>query len=137
VGRRGWILIVGVVLLMAAVTASLAPAPQEGDGGDGDQAAPPATRPADDRPPGRTREIALDAARNPATEEVARGTHVVLRVSVSSAAEVAVPGLGLTGFAEPGTPAVFDLLAERTGRFDIMVEAAEGEPRRAGTLVVR
>ena len=135
-GRRGWILIVGVVLLMAAVTASLAPAPEEGDDGGGDEA-PPATRPADDRPPGRTREIALDAARNPATEEVARGTHVVLRVSVSSAAEVAVPGLGLTGFAEPGTPAVFDLLAERTGRFDVMVEAAEGEPRRAGTLVVR
>jgi hypothetical protein len=135
VGRRGWILIVGAVLLMAAVTASLAPAPRETDDGRSDQP-PPATRPPENRAPGAVRELAIDA-RRPATEEVARGTHVVLRVSVPSAGEVTVPGLGLTGFASPGTPAVFDLLAERTGRFDVMLEAAEGEPRRAGTLVVR
>jgi hypothetical protein len=136
VGRRGWILIVGVVLLMAAVTASLAPAPQEGNDGGAEPVAPTVPGPDDPRP-GKTREITLDAAQDPVTEEVAHGTHVVLRLRVPAASQVAIPGLGLTAFAEPDTPAVFDLLAERTGRFDVIVEAAEGEPRRAGTLVVR
>ena len=133
--RRACILIAAAVLLMAAVTASLMPAPREGtdDGGD---AAPPATQPAPSRPPGDDRELEMDVAR-PATEEVARGTHVILRVSAPAAGEVTIPRLGLSGFVEPRTPAVFDLLAEETGRFDVLVRPAEGKPRRAGTLVVR
>jgi hypothetical protein len=134
VRRRGWILIVGAVLLMAAVTASLTPAPREGD--DGGEAPPATTQPAPGTAPGEARELRMDAAR-PATEEVARGTHVVLEVSVPRPGQVAIPRLGLTGFAHPGTPAVFDVLAERTGRYDVTLAPTGGEPRRAGTLVVR
>ena len=129
--RRGWILIVAAVLGAAAVTAALAPAPRDDEAAD--EAPPPPTEP---QRRGTTRELDFNAT-SPAVEEVARGTHVVIRVQAPRPAEVTIPALGLSGFVEPRAPAVFDILADRTGRFDITIAAAEGEARRAGTLVVR
>ena len=124
--RRGWILVVAAVLGLAAITAALAPSPREEEASD---EPPPRSAP-------ETRRVEFNAT-SPAVEEVARGTHVVIEVQTTRPAEVAMPALGLSGFAEPRTPAVFDVLANRPGRFDVTVAATEGEARRAGTLVVR
>jgi hypothetical protein len=129
--RRAMLLFAAVVLGLSAVIASLSSTP----GGDSRQdvsVRTPAERP---QPTGPTRELTFDAAR-PRTRSVARGTHVVIRIATPEPGEVAIPPLGLSGTAAPGTPASFDVLAERPGRFDIGFAAVAGATRRAGTLVV-
>ena len=102
-------------------TASLppvAPAPRA-------SAAPPVTV-AFRHPPGRTAPV----------RPVRNGAHVVVRVQAQVAGNVEIGGLGLVQPVTPGTPAVFDLLASRSGRFEVSLVSVAGERSRLGVLDV-
>jgi hypothetical protein len=129
--RRRVLLLAALVLGTAALIASLS-TPQ---GGGSDNDSPPGPSQTTTEAAEPTRELRLDVTRR-SIITIARGSHVVLRVEVPEPGEVAIPELGLTGNAAPGTPARFDVLAERTGRYDLIFVPAGGESRRAGTLVV-
>jgi hypothetical protein len=59
-------------------------------------------------------------------------------VEVETPGMVTIPKLGVSAAAEATTPARFDLLADKAGRYAIEFEPAAGdESRRAGTLVVK
>ena len=47
-----------------------------------------------------------------------------------------MPGLGLVQAVEPGTPAVFDVLATRPGRYDVAFEPVVGRAVRIGRVIV-
>jgi hypothetical protein len=128
--RRRLLLLAALALGVSALIASLSAAPP--DGSDGDPA--PSTTAESPARTGPTRKLALNAAR-PETQRVARGTHLVLSVEVPGPGEVSVPELGLSANAEPGTPAAFDILAEREGSYDVAFVPAGGETRRAGRRV--
>ena len=56
---------------------------------------------------------------------------------VKSKGQVTIPRLGLTGAADPLTPARFDVLVNSEGRYPIeFLPAGSDEPRAAGTIVV-
>jgi hypothetical protein len=130
--RRRVLLLAALVLGTSALIASLSAPRDRGSGGE-----PPAGAPTTTAPSARpTPEARLDAAR-PGVVTVARGSHVVLQVEVPEPGEVAIPRLGLTASGQPGTPARFDILAERTGRYGVEFVPTGAASRRAGTLVVQ
>ena len=73
----------------------------------------------------------------PPVRAVRRGSHVVVRVEAQIAGDVELLGLGLTAAVTPGTPAVFDLLATRAGRYEVSLLSIAGERTRLGLLEVR
>ncbi len=84
--------------------------------------------------------IELDTGDKPTEERVKAGTHVILRVrATESTGEVALRERGVSGVvrpAEPGTPAVFDLLLEQPQRFDVLFTPTNGETQKVATIVV-
>lgn len=131
--RRALILF-AVVLGMTALVASIAPAPRKDD-----SAEPPPPPPAQaDRERSAPRRIAFAAggSRRPPEERVRRGEHVVVEVRAERPGEAALEGLGLLQPVAPRTPAVFDLLASRAGRYAVTFRPAAGRPAPLGTLVV-
>lgn len=138
---RRALLLFAVVLGLAAITASVSRP--------GDQAreAAPATG-ASERPrptieprpeeAGATvpaEPVALDVAA-PARKRVIVGQAVTLEVSVDEPGQVEIPTLGLNAYAEPLTPARFELLLRRTGRHRVVFRASgEEQGTRAGTVI--
>lgn len=84
---------------------------------------------------GRLRRSTLAAdARRPTTVTVARGDQLLLRVAAATADQVEIEGLGQVQPVQPGTPALFDLLADRPGLFAVrLVDSG----RRVGSIRVR
>jgi hypothetical protein len=81
-------------------------------------------------------EITLDASRKP-TRRVSVGQAATVVVEVDQPGQVEIPELGLTGAAEPLTPARFEIFASQPARYAISFTPAESdEPVDAGTLVV-
>jgi hypothetical protein len=74
---------------------------------------------------------------DPPVRRVALGRHVVVTVVARRPGDVEIQGLGQIRSAEPGTPAVFDLLLDRPGRFGLVFDPVNGKPFRAGALNVR
>lgn len=65
------------------------------------------------------------------------GRRVVLTVRSAELGGITLEGLGRVEPVNPGTPAVFDLLPDRAGEFEVRFEpAGKGEPRQIGMLVV-
>lgn len=135
---RRALLLFAIVLGVAAVGASLAPAPQPRD-------ERLAERPAESEPPRSApappvtgpRELRFEVSDGePARHELAAGRHAVMTVAAEEPGEVAIAGLGLTGYAVPGTPAVFDVIPEIAGRYEIDFTPVEGRARTVGLLVV-
>jgi hypothetical protein len=84
---------------------------------------------------GRLIEATLNAStRHPERVEAQRGDQVALTVRSASPGQVEIPAFGLIDDVEPGAPARFNLLPERTGSFDVRL-AGSGRP--IGRLVVR
>jgi hypothetical protein len=128
--RRG---LIAFALVLAAVTA--AAALSSTGGGDSGGAGPAAAaRPAG--PPPVVVDFRHPAAKQVPERPVRLGSHVILHVSAAVTGTAEVDGLGLVQPVEPATPAAFDLLATRPGRFDVTVVPAGGERTRVGTLVV-
>lgn len=81
-------------------------------------------------------DLEFDASENESMRLPA-GDAATVRVSVDEAGSVEIPDLGLSAPADPVTPARFDVLASRPGRYPLIFSPAGGgasEP--AGRLVV-
>jgi len=66
------------------------------------------------------------------------GEAATLEVAVDEPGTVEIPDMGLSAAAEPVTPARFDVLATRPGRYELLFTPAGGdrESEPAGRLVV-
>jgi len=73
----------------------------------------------------------------PERETIEREARAILTVTATESGVVQIEGLDRLAPAEPGTPAVFDLVADRPGRFEIVFMPTDGLDRHAGTLIVR
>jgi hypothetical protein len=130
---RRVILLIAVILGVTAVAASLAPAPRSTQA---PSTAPPsqtATTPprAPATPP--TIAFAAPSPKRPPVRTVRAGDHVVVEVDTATAGEASIPALGLSGSAEPGTPATFDVIVP-AGRAPIMFAPTLGPSQTIGTL---
>jgi len=130
---RRVILLIAVILAVTAIAAALAPAPHTTQG---PSTAPPsrtatAPPPAPATPPTIT--FAVPAAKHPPVRTVRAGEHVVVEVAAATAGQASIPALGLSGSAEPGTPAMFDVIVP-AGRAAITFEPTLGSPETIGTL---
>ncbi len=134
---RRALLLFAIVLGLAAVVMTLS--------------GPSATKPAKTAPsvtrtptarPGpaaqRTLELVFDSAHAPVTHRLPVGRPATVTVRVQEPGTVDLRGLGLTAPAEPGTPARFDVLADREGRHAVTLTPPDGtQGRTVGTLVAR
>ena len=80
-------------------------------------------------------DLEFDASENEAMRLPA-GDAATVRVSVDEAGSVDIPDLGLSAPADPVTPARFDVLANRPGRYRLVFTPAGGVAEPAGRLVV-
>lgn len=128
--RRALIAFVLVFVGVAAI-ASVS-APEEG----GDAPATSGPRPRALAPDAVTVALRHPVEGPPPVRTVRGGAHVLLRVQAGAAGNVEIPGLGLIEPVAPGTPAVFDLLATRPGRYDVSLSSVAAERSKVGTLVV-
>ncbi len=72
----------------------------------------------------------------PRTRRVESGRATTVRVHVESAGQVQIRGLGQSSDADEVTPARFDLLPSRPGRYPVeFIPAAGDTPEPVGTLV--
>ena len=74
----------------------------------------------------------------PRTHRVELGQPATVLVDVETPGQVEIPSLGLTGVAEPLTPAMFEVLETAPGSHPILAEpvASGAPPVRIGTLEV-
>ena len=138
---RRALLLFAIVLGMAALVASLsrpidnphrqAPPPRPVTGAE--TVAPrPAPASARDLPRTVTFEAAADQSRRMRAGEAA-----TIEVAVNEPGSVEIPNMGLTAAADPVTPAQFDVLATRPGRYRLLFTPAGRESSEpAGKLVV-
>ena len=144
---RRALLLFAIVIGLAAIAASLSRS------GDDEASRPPAqattttTTEPEPAPEASPREdttavaedgdtIELNAAEDD-TRRLEAGRSVSIEVAVVDPGQVSIPLLGLTGAADPLTPARFDVLVNSEGRYPIeFTPAGSGEPRSAGTIVV-
>ena len=122
----------GVAALAATINPRQAEPPRD------DRKTSETTGPRTSPPVAETFRLRFDARSSPPTRTVPRGAHVVLRVIVPEPGQVTIAGLDQALPAEPDTPALFDLLPSRAGRFEVTFGPADdGRERTVGTLAVR
>jgi hypothetical protein len=139
---RRALLLFAIVLGMAALVASLS-RPIEQRGADTTPTTPrepgPATatpRPGSGPAPELPTAVSFQAADNQSRKLLA-GDAATVEVAVNEAGTVEIPDMGLSSPADPLTPAHFEVLASRPGRYRLIFIPARGErPRPAGRLVV-
>ena len=136
---RRALLLFAIVLGLAAIATSVSRPPDRRD-----KAQEPAeTAPVASAGPGAATPLELTfkplrAATKPPTERLDAGTPATVIVEVDEPGLVEIDGLGLTGAAEPLTPARLDVLTGDEERHPVRFRpAATGEPRTIGTLEVR
>ena len=140
---RRALLLFAIVLGMAALVASLSRPIEDrrGESTTPTETAPGPETAAPGPPTGGTAElpktVVFEASRNE-SKKLEAGTAATVEVEVSEAGTVDIPDMGLTDAAEPTTPAQFDILATRPGRYPLLFTRAGGEQTAepAGTLVV-
>jgi hypothetical protein len=133
---RRALLLFAIVLGLAAIAASIS-RPANVD----DEPPPAETTPTPSvtAGPGRgePQTISFNAG-DPRARALEAGRAASVTVAVEAPGMVEIPALGVSAAAEPLTPARFDVLSPRSGRYKItFVPAAGDEARTAGTLVVR
>jgi len=139
---RRALLLFAIVLGLAAVAASVSRPPEETSDRAERPASPPATNTertptvAPGTAPGPGLELSFDAELEQ-TRRLATGQPATVLVEVDEPGQVEIPDLGLSGFAEPLTPARFELFVSDPGRHEITFTPVAGdEPGVAGSLVV-
>jgi hypothetical protein len=135
---RRALLLFAIVLGMAALVASLSRPVDQRKADTAPSERPPTTPPVAGPAPGSSPAPAVefDAARNRSVRLPA-GDAVTIEVSVAEAGSVDIPDLGLSAAADPVTPARFEVLPTRPGRYELLFTPAGGEPSEpAGRLVV-
>jgi hypothetical protein len=90
-------------------------------------------------PPGageRPRTVAFEAPERE-SRKLSAGEAATIEVAVPEPGNVEIPDMGLTAAADPVTPARFDVLATRPGRYRLVfTPAGEDRAEPAGSLVV-
>ena len=80
--------------------------------------------------------LSFDAAENE-TMRLRAGRAATVEVAVEEPGSVEIPGMGLSATADAVTPARFDVLASRPGRYELLFTPAGDNPSEpAGRLVV-
>ena len=132
---RRALLLFAIVLALAAVAASVSN-PRD-DSGDSDKAEPLSVPGASAEARAVESESAVDFnVDRPRTRRVESGRATTVRVHVESAGQVQIRGLGQSSDADEVTPARFDLLPSRPGRYPVeFIPAAGDTPEPVGTLV--
>ncbi|MGH2848722.1 MAG: hypothetical protein ACRDL0_22430 [Thermoleophilaceae bacterium] len=142
---RRALLLFAIVLGLAAIAASVSRPPEQSTD-QAERAAPPPSTEREPEPeptlsPGTANDAAsveldLDAASGDTVRLDARQPATLL-VDVAEPGQVEIPELGLNAFAEPLTPARFELFVSDPGRYDITFTPTAGDTSTpAGTLVV-
>jgi hypothetical protein len=122
-----------LIFVTVAIVGALVPVPRERTAGEPPRPAPNAAEAA----PVKTLSLRYPPPREAPHPRVDAGSHVVVQVTASEPGQVTVQALGLVGAAEPETPARFDVLASRPGRYVVAFQrAAGGAARTVGTLTV-
>ena len=139
---RRALLLFAIVLGLAAVVSSLARPPvREGS----DQGRAPAdqrsspSRPTASAGPAAdgTLRISFMVGRTRKTETLMAGVAATVMVAVEEPGEASISGLGLAAQAEPLTPARFDVLSTRPGRYEVRFTAVpDNRSRLLGFLQV-
>lgn len=134
---RRALLLFAIVLGLAAVAASIAPPPDDGrDGQPPRSTLEPSPPPRRQSPPAPGAVSFDTGAESPSRRRIAAGEPATVTVEVDAPGQIEIAGLGLLGFAEPGTAAVFDVLVPEAGRYEITYAALDARPRRIGVLEV-
>jgi hypothetical protein len=95
---------------------------------------PPALAQREARP---TPQLRFDADNPRQRRRLGEGRRASVTVNVVKPGQVELAGLGLTAAAEPLTPARFDVLTPRPGRYEVLyTPAGELASRRVGMLIV-
>ena len=140
---RRALLLFAIVLGMAALVASLSrPVSERRDRttqqttpAPGPPVATPQPGPAE--PAGHAPRTVTFQAPERESRRVRAGAAVTVEVAVNEAGTVDIPDMGMTAPADPVTPARFDVLATRPGRYALLFTPAAGERAEpAGSLVV-
>jgi hypothetical protein len=125
------------VLGVAAVAASIARPPENGDGepspSTGVEGKGSGSPTASARPHGGPVPIGFRAAGPRASRRLTAGRPAAVTVSVDEPGEVAIPSLGLVETADPVTPARFDVLVSDPGSHRIELDPAS--PDRPDSLI--
>lgn len=135
---RRALMLVAIVLGVVALAASLARPRDEG----GRESSPPAAQPGSPAAGSRTgrsplARLAFDASAPRRRRELEPGRAATVSVAVPRAGQVELVGLGLSAAADPSTPARFDVLVPRRGRYELrFTPAGSTESSPAGTLAV-
>ena len=128
--RRGLLafaLALAVVSIVVAVSA-----PEQEDEPD----PPTATAPRESAPGAIDVAFRQPVDGEPPVRPVRLGSHVIVRVEAREPGTAELGGLGLIAPVTPGTPATFDVLTQRAGRFDVSLVSVAGERTKLGTLEV-
>jgi hypothetical protein len=128
--RRALIAFAVVFAVVALATAITAPSEEE------DAPAPSGPTPRTSAPAAVNVAFRHPVRGEPPVRAVRRGAQAIVRVQAQVPGDVEILGLGLLQSVTPGTPAVFDLLASRTGRFEVRLVSVAGERTRLGVLEV-
>jgi hypothetical protein len=134
---RRALLLFAIVLGLAAVAASVSRPGDDSPSTEGLQRPPttPTVEPTPETGSDRA-ELFFDVS-VPAQHGLRPGQAGTVYVSVPTAGQVTIPDLGLNSPADPVTPARFEVLTSRAGRYPISFDpAGAGEAIRAGTVVV-
>jgi hypothetical protein len=140
---RRALLLFAIVLGMAALVASLSrpidDRRTETTPSTETEAEPPTAAPGNPPTEGSASEpktVTFEASDNE-SKKLEAGQAATLEVAVSEPGSVEIPDMGLTATADPLTPARFDVLASRPGRYPLAFTPARGESAEpAGSLVV-
>lgn len=129
---RRALLLFAIVLGLAAIAASVARPPEKPSR----RAVAPSGPIAPGAPAARATVISFDATRDQ-VRRLARGRPATVLLEVDEPGLAEIPSLGLSAPADPHTPAHFEVLVRKPGRFPIAFKPAVGdEARQSGRLVV-
>ncbi len=132
---RRALLLFAIVLGLAAIVASLSRGPERNEEPRRPAASDPVASPAPG--PAAPREITFEPASKPPTRRLEAGRAATVIVKVSEPGQVSIAGLGLSGTAEPLTPARFDVLTSDEERHEIRFSpAGSREERGVGALEI-
>ena len=133
---RRALLLFAIVLGLAAIVTTISQPPRHKATS---QPAPgtPVVPPAAGRVAGGPRRIRLSAHGSPARVRLGDRRPATLVVAVDRPGQVDVRGLGLTDTAERNSPASFDVLAPKPGRYEVdFLPAGTSTREPVGTIVV-
>ena len=134
--RRALLLFAIVLGLAAVVTSFSRPADRDRDEARDVPPARPGIARAEPRPSApRPELISFSTTGKPASQRLAVNQPATVTVKTRRPGEVELVGLGLAGAAEPLTPARFEVLETRPGRYPVRFTlAGTEEARTVGTL---